>query len=117
MPKKIEQLWEEMSVVDPQAIVTIDKTKRLLYIGGELADPGRLANLKAEADFLVQTDLWKLIHETPKQLAHREMFVAGDSLDAMKKGRSMLFWVDAQKNIIDTLRSYTPKTPQGIINP
>jgi len=104
-----EKLAELLSIVDLRKIVTVDRPRGIVYIGGSRVDAGRLANLKAEAEFFIASDLWNLLYETPKELAHKAMFVAGESIDDMKKGRSMLYVLSSQKNIIDTFRSYIPK--------
>jgi len=104
-----EKLASLLSLVDPQKIVRIDKPRGIVYIGGNRVDNNRLANLKAEAEFFLASDLWSLLYETPKALAEQAMFVSGESLDDMKKGRSMLYTLSTQKNIIDTFKSYTPK--------
>ncbi len=114
MPKKtktLEEAVEErllslLSIVDPRSVVAADRQKGLIYIGGELVDDARLGNLKAEADFFAQSDLWQLMYETPKQLAYNAMFVSGESIKDMEKGRSMLYHLDAQKNILEIFRSY-----------
>ncbi len=103
--KAIQLLNELLSNVDLTKIVAVDKTRGIVYIGGEKADAGRLANLKAEAEFLLNSELWTLIYETPKELAQRAMFVNGESLDDMKKGKSILYTLSTQKNILDTLKS------------
>lgn len=95
-----------LSPVDLTSIVRVDKTHGILYIGEERATDLQLTNLKAEAEALQEYGLWKLLYETPKSLAEREMFVSGDNLDAMKKGRSILYTLSTQKNILDVLLSY-----------
>ncbi len=56
-------------------------------------------------------NLWKIIQETPKELAQRAMFVAGESVDDMKKGRSMLYTLDSQKRIVEMFSGYQQKNP------
>jgi hypothetical protein len=108
-----QKLNDLLSNVEMHKIVSLDKTKGILFIGGVKADEGRLANLKAEAEFLDKSDIWQLMQETPKELAQRAMFVEGESLDNMKKGRSILYTLSTQKNILDILKSYVgkPKPP------
>lgn len=100
--KKLNDL---LSPIDMNSIVTINKQLGAIFIGAERIDESRLAALKAEADFILASDLWHILQETPKELAHKAMFVAGDSLDDMKKGRSILYCLSSQRNIIDTFRS------------
>lgn len=99
-----QRLNDLLSNVDLHKIVTFDKTNRLIYIGGKQVEPGRLASLKAEAESLIQMEIWALLQETPKELAMRSMFIEGDSLENMKKGRSILYTLSTQKNIIDVLK-------------
>lgn len=106
--KKLNDL---LSPVDLTAIVGLNKQEGAIYIGGIRADDIQLANLKAEADALSEMYLWHLLQETPKELAQISMFVAGESLEDMKKGRSILYTLSSQRNIIDLLRSYKPKPP------
>lgn len=102
---KLSQL---LSVVDERLIVSFSKDARAIYIGGERVEDSRLANLRAEAEAITAMDIWKLIFETPKELAHRAMFMAGESVDEMKKGRAVLYTLDTQKRILDTFKSYSP---------
>lgn len=95
--------------VDFNKVVSVDKAKGFVYIGAEKADPARLNNLKSEAEFLVNTDLWGILHDTPKELAQREMFIHGVGEESLKKGRAVLFTLSQQKNIIDVLRNVVVK--------
>ena len=104
-----QRLLALLSIVDMNSIVTVDNQKGFLFIGGDKVDEGRLANLKAEADFLMESDIWKLLQETPKQLAHKALFVTSESLDDLKKGKSMLYTLSSQQNIVDILRSFKKK--------
>lgn len=97
-----------LTIVDPQSIVSIKKTGQV-DIGGVPATPEVLANLRAEAEFFMESELWKLIHDKVAQEAQRIMFVSGESLEEMKTGRSMLYLLDMQKTYINIFRSYNPK--------
>lgn len=96
-----EELMKLLSPIDPRHIVAEDKQRNLIYIGGELADAGTLHNLKAEAEFFKESQLWKLINETPKQLAQKSLFVDAESLVDLQKGKTMLYTLDVQKKILD----------------
>lgn len=104
--KKINAL---LSVVDYNSIVSLDKRTGMVYIGGKRVDEGRLLNLKSEAEFILNSDIWKLVYETPKELAQRQMFVSSESLDDMKKGKSILYTLSTQKNILDTFKNVVAK--------
>lgn len=114
LDKKAEELAKKkladlLSVVDPNMIVTVDNTNKRVFIGGVEADPSRLANLKSEADIITELDLWKLLTETPKDIAQRAMFISSESLADLQKGKSMLYTLSLQKNTIDIFKSYIPK--------
>ena len=114
LDKQAQELAKKMlndllSIVDVTKIVTLDKAHGIIYIGGEKATEGRLSNLKSEAEFFLESDLWNLIYETPKELASRSMFVNGETLADLQKGKSMLYTLSTQKNIIDTLKGYIGK--------
>lgn len=102
-----KQLLNDMlSNVDLRKVVSLDKARGIVYIGGERAEDTRLSNLHAEAVFLLQSDLWGLMHESVKELAQRQMFVSGTGLEDMQKGRSILYTLSTQKNIVDTFNNY-----------
>jgi hypothetical protein len=100
-----KHLNDLLSPIDWKSILTLNKTAGILYIGGEKVDTGRLANLKSEAEFLLSSDLWQILYESPKELAHKAMFVNGETIVDLQKGRSMLFALQSQKNILDILKS------------
>ncbi len=89
-----------LSPIDWSKVVSVDKSTKQILVGGKPIDAARQANLKAEAELFLQSDLWQLIIETPKALAQEEMFVKGESLESLQKGRSMLYTLDAQKNVL-----------------
>lgn len=106
----LKKLNDLLSPVDLRAIVRLDAKHGVVYINGERVDQGRLSNLNAEAKFLMESDLWRLLTETPKELAQRRMFVAGESIDDMKAGRSILYTLSAQQNIVDTFLGYAQRS-------
>lgn len=102
-----EKLVALLTVVDERAVVTFDKRIGAILIGGIRAEHPRLQNLKSEAEYFLASDLWKILYESPKELAHRAMFLAGESLDDLKKGRAILYTLDTQKKILDTFAAYS----------
>lgn len=107
-----DKLVNLLTVVDDRAVVTFDKRVGAVFIGGERAEPARLQALKSEAQLVLTSEIWKIIFESPKELAQRAMFLAGESLDDLKKGRAILYTLDTQKKILDTFAAYQqpPKT-------
>lgn len=116
-----KSLNDLLSPVDLTKIVTLDKARGIVYIGGVKADPGRLNNLKNEAEFLMKTDLWGILYENPKELASRSMFVSGETLADMQKGKSILYMLSTQDNILQTFKGYqgqiAPVMPPNAMKP
>ena len=104
-----KMLNDMLSVVDENKIISVNPRGQV-YIGGELADDAYLMNLKSEAEVLETYNLWTILYETPKKLAQEAMFVKGESLADMQKGKSMLYLLATQKKIIDTIKSYKQKS-------
>lgn len=102
-----EQIMAMLSPVDTRKILTFDAQTKSLKIGGIKADPSRLANLKSEAEFLLQSDIWQILYETPKELAHKALFSEGENVDFFKKGRAMIFTLETQKKNLNLLASVT----------
>lgn len=98
-----------LAPVDLNHIVTLDKRNGLVYIGGKKATDLQLQNLKAESEFLLKSELWRILCETPKELAEREMFVSGINVESMQKGRSILYMLSTQRNILKIFSEYTQK--------
>lgn len=96
----IKELENLLSPVEWDKVVRIDD-KKMLSIGDHPIEPARLSNLHSEAKFLLESDLWKLLYHTPKALAEKKMFVESQTLDDLKMGKSMLFILSQQLNIIN----------------
>lgn len=95
-----------LSPVDMTKIVTLDKAQKRLFVGADAVDNMTLHNLISEVDFLEKSEIWKIMHETPKELATRAMFVSGETLADMQKGKSILYMLSVQKNILNTIKGY-----------
>ncbi len=111
---KAKELAEQMlndllSNTDMNNIVSLDQKAGLVYIGGKKADVGQLGNLKSEAEYIAESNLWKLMTETPKELAQRAMFIDGQTLVDMQKGKSILYTISTQEKILQTFKNYQQK--------
>jgi len=104
-----KMLMDMLSVVDYNKVISIDTRKGILFAGKDRIEVARLSNLKSEAEFLMESELWQLIKETPKELAHQALFKTSESLDDLKKGKAMLYTLSAQQNIIDIIRTFENK--------
>ena len=98
-----EKLSELLSVIDPKTIVS--EKNGIIYIGNERADAGRLANLRAEAEFILASDIWKIINASVQYEAQRVMFSSTETLEELRKGRSMLYTLSIQNSIVTLLKN------------
>lgn len=105
-----ERLAALLTTVDEKLVVSMDSRSKALLIGGERPDDARLANLKSEALFLIESDLWKVIYETPKALAEQAMFKDDGKLETqLLKGRAILYTLATQKRIVDIFLKLNPQ--------
>lgn len=101
-----KRMIELLSPIDPNKVISFNTKIGKIYIGNEPATEAQLSNLKSEAEALCGFDLWPLLNESIKTLAERAMFVDGDNIETMRKGRSMLYTLSTQKKILDTVMSF-----------
>lgn len=99
-----QKLQSLLSVIDWNKVLKVNHKTKQLYVGEVMVDANRLSNLKAEANFLLESDIWNLLCETPKAEAQSSMFIKGETLDDMKKGKIMLFVLDQQRQILETIQ-------------
>lgn len=107
--KKVSQM---LGIFDEKTVVTYVKRTGAIYIGGELADEGRLASLKAEAEYFEQSDLWKILNSSVDFVTRQIMFEKSnysENFDDLKNGKSILYTLSFQNNILNTFKTYTQK--------
>ncbi len=114
----VERLYKEkiaslLGVVNEDIIVTQNKVKGLVFIGGKLADEPRILSLQAEANYYFQSDMWKIINETIKEQAQKVMFEKSETLQDLYNGKAWLYLLDLQNTILNIFKDYKskPKTP------
>ncbi len=104
-----QKLENMLSIINEQNIITFDKRNKGIYIGGQRMTDSQLQNLKQEVEALQQFDLWKILNETPKELAKHAMFIDDGNLNnQLLKGRVMLYLLDTQSRILSTIKQFAP---------
>ena len=111
MDEEIERRAKKYAIAELESLLSAVKTSeiiaqkgKLFYIGGELADDATLSNLSSEAHFLKESQLWRILNETPKELAHRAMFVDDGTIEnQLLKGRAILYMLATQTKIVNLL--------------
>jgi hypothetical protein len=104
-----ERISKLLGFVDEKSIVTIDKTKGLVFIGGERVDEGRLMNLKTESEFFMNSELWKVLNETIRYMAYDTAFVKSTKWEDVLSSKMWLYHLDIQKKLMETFKSYKKK--------
>lgn len=100
-----KKLSDMLSPIDWNSVITLDPRTKQIFIRGEAASDGQLGNLRSEAQYLMESNIWKILYETPKESAERALFVSSESLVDLQKGKSMLYFLSLQKKIVDMLLS------------
>lgn len=109
-----KRLSEMLGFLDGNSLITFDKTKGLVFIGGERILPERLANLKAESEFVLKSELWKLMTETVRHMAYDMMFTKSTNFEDIRSGKMLLYHLDVQKKLMETFKSYQHVPPAKI---
>jgi hypothetical protein len=95
-----------LSVVEEKYIitqVTLENGRAYYLLNGKKIDVAYLAKLKHEASHLKETELWKIFDNTLRSHAHKMMFVKSETFEDVLSGKLMLYNLDVQKKILDTL--------------
>ncbi len=73
-----------------------------------------VAGLKSESEFMLNSDLWRLLEGTIRHMAYEIMFTKSKSFDDMLSGKMLLYHLDMQKKLMEAFKSYQqPKPPTG----
>lgn len=104
-----KSLLEMLLPANVQFVIRVDERTKRLVLNGEMLDDATLGNLHAEAMSLVSSNLWNILHNTPKKLAEEALFIKSESLADLQKGKTMLYTLATQQKILDILTSYQHK--------
>lgn len=111
-----KELSRLLGFVDEKSIVTIDQARGIVFIGGQRIDEARLANLKAESEMLLNSELWKLLSETIRHMAYEQIFVKSKDYSEIVSGKMWLYHLDVQKKLMDVFKSYKKQMPPPVFN-
>ena len=103
-----ERLAEILQTVDYSCVVTYSDKTRTIYIGGKQIPEAQALNLRSEAEFFKNTELYKLLTETKKNTAYMTMFEKSQSFEDMRFGKAMLYDISMDKKVMDIFTAYKP---------
>jgi hypothetical protein len=95
-----------LSVVEEKYVITqvnVEGGRGYYLLNGEKIPVAYLAKLKQEASILKETELWKIFDNTLRSHAHKMIFVKSETYEDVVSGKLMLYNLDIQKKIVDTL--------------
>ena len=95
-----------LAVVQEKYVLTEVKTsdRRSYYLlGGEKVSKEYLSRLKSDANILKDMEIWKIFEHTIRAQAHKAMFVKSENFEDVLAGKLMLYNLDVQRKIVDTL--------------
>lgn len=104
-----QEIAKLLGFADFKSIMTFDESKGVIYIGGERVDDSRLANLKSESEFVLNSELWKILMETIKHMAEQMMFVRSSKWEDLQSGKMWLYHLDIQKKLMEIFKRYKGK--------
>lgn len=112
-----KKLASMLGFVDEKNIITFDKAKGIILIGGERVSEERLTNLRSESEIFLQSDLWKILSGTITFMAYNQMFVKSQKYEDTLSGKMWLYHLDIQKKLMDTFKSYKKTVQKPPIAP
>lgn len=116
-----KRLADMLGFADPKDVVSFDKQRGFVFVGKDRVPADRLANLKQEAEFVLNSELWRLLEGTIRHMAYEIMFTKSKTFDDMLSGKMLLYHLDTQKKLMEAFRSYqrpqqAPMAPPGAHN-
>jgi len=92
-----------LPIVDVGHVISFTKQGELL-IGGELATPPQINNLKEEIKMLETFEVWRLINNYPNDIALRRTVNEAKEWTDVLVGKIILYTLDIQKQIIERIK-------------
>lgn len=80
----------------------------IVYVNGEALTPTQLQNLQGEVELIRKTNLYKILFGTPKDVAMKIMFEKAQSFDDMRAGKMLLYALDLQQKVMETIMRGKP---------
>ncbi len=103
LKNKIEKwAFRHINMPVPTDILSSDSAGNV-YLGGRKITAEERRQLRNEAEYIVQTKLWKTLTSTPQEQAKKMMF----ENENIKAGKYVMYVVSLQENVIKALLKET----------
>lgn|SRR5574343_277998 len=98
--------------VVPDDVISAPKGNHsLIYLNGQQASETEIRTLKAEVSALKNFRLWSIFQETVRQMAINKGMNESLNYEQVLSAKMMLYVLDVQKSIIETIDRYKLKGP------
>lgn len=93
-----------MPIVEADDVLAFTKRGEL-FLDGKQLTAGELNNLKREAEFLSQSQLWKIINKYFLRLAHKKVYTDSKDISDLLFAKTVVYTLDVQSSIVDRVRN------------
>ena len=93
----------QRAVMKPRIEHFLTVAGQYVIVGGKRLAPQDIANLKAEAEAIRNTKVWKILHENVERDAKQRIFEKAVSIHDLNFGKAILYTTDLQDRILDAI--------------
>lgn len=97
------KLLHSISEEDILSLVKTSNGQGYYLLGGKKISKQQLTHLKQDAAIIKEMEMWKILNATLTANAHKMMFINSKSFEDVISGKLMLYNLDVQNKIINTL--------------
>lgn len=84
-----------------------DGTPLLVYLNKEQVSDSQIGKWVGELRFIKECEVWKLVNTTLQEEARKRMFENSKNYDDILFGKAMLYTLDVQEKILNTIGKYS----------
>lgn len=108
-----ELLWKKYNALDSKKVIYAGNKDGMwsVKLGGKPVKGTELQNLQNEAKMIKQTRLWAMMLEAKKNAAHTYMFTGMKTLDDAHYGKTLLYSMSIDEQILDALENIREVAP------
>jgi hypothetical protein len=100
-----KKLGELLGTSDENNIVTFNKEKGMVFLGGRKMETTEIANFHADAEFILESGLWKAIVNTVGNDARDRIFNRSETFQDVLNGKMALYNLDLIKKLLTIFKS------------
>lgn len=105
-----KRMGELLGTNDETKIITWNQAKGIVFLGGKRMDATELNNYRADAEFIMESGLWKAIEATLTNDAQDRIFNRSKDFQDMLNGKMALYNLSLIKKILAIFKSVNTAT-------